>query len=61
MKGKRHTLEQVVRKLREVRVLYEDWRHAYNLHRPHRSLGLQPPAVFAAAFNNQKLPPALDS
>jgi hypothetical protein len=24
-------------------------------------LGLQPPAVFAAAFNNQKLPPALDS
>ena len=45
----------------EARVLYEDWRHAYNLHRPHRSLGLQPPAVFAAAFNNQKLPPALDS
>ena len=44
----------------EARVLYEDWRHAYNLHRPHRSLGLQPPAVFAAAFNNQKLLPALD-
>jgi transposase InsO family protein len=45
----------------EARVLYEDWRLAYNLHRPHRALGLQPPAVFAAAFNNQKLSPALDS
>jgi putative transposase len=44
----------------EARVLYEDWRRAYNLHRPHRSLGLQPPAVFAAAFNNQKFSPALD-
>jgi transposase InsO family protein len=44
----------------EARVLYPDWRHAYYLHRPHRSLGLQPPAVFAAAFNNQKLSPALD-
>lgn len=45
----------------EARVLYEDWRHAYNLHRPHRALGLLPPAVFAAAFNNQKLSPVLDS
>jgi putative transposase len=44
----------------EARVLYEDWRHAYNLHRPHRALGLQPPAVFAAAFNNQKLSHTLD-
>jgi hypothetical protein len=44
----------------EARVLYEEWRHAYNLHRPHRSLGLQPPAAFAAAFNNQNLLPALD-
>jgi hypothetical protein len=44
----------------EARVLYDDWRHAYHLHRPHRSLGLQPPALFAAAFNNQKLLPALD-
>ncbi|MGH7776347.1 MAG: integrase core domain-containing protein, partial [Candidatus Dormibacterales bacterium] len=41
--------------------LYEDWRHTYNLHRPHSSLGFQPPAVFAAAFSNQKLSPALDS
>jgi transposase InsO family protein len=45
----------------EARVLYEDWRHAYNLHRPHRALGLQPLAVFAAAFNNPKLSPVLDS
>lgn len=45
----------------EARVLYEDWRHAYNLHRPHRSPGLPSPAVIAAAFNNQKLSPALDS
>jgi putative transposase len=41
----------------EARVLYQDWRHAYNLHCPHRSLGLQPPAVFVAAFNNQKSHP----
>ncbi|MGH7640318.1 MAG: integrase core domain-containing protein [Candidatus Dormibacteria bacterium] len=38
----------------EARVLYEDWRHTYNLHRPRSSLGFQPFAVFAAAFSNQK-------
>jgi hypothetical protein len=45
----------------EARIPYEDWRHVYNLHRPHSSLGLQPPAVFAAAFNNRKLSPAPDT
>jgi putative transposase len=43
----------------EAQVLYEDWRHTYNLHRPHRALNNQRPAVFAAAISDQKLSPAL--
>lgn len=39
----------------EARVLYHDWRHAYNLHQPLRGLGLPPPAAFAAAFNRRPL------
>lgn len=44
-----------------ARVLYEGWRHAYDLHRSHRALGLLLPAVFAAACNNQKISSVLDS
>jgi putative transposase len=36
----------------EAKVLYKDWRDAYNRHRPHSSLGYLPPAVFAASFIN---------
>ncbi len=41
--------------LLEARVLYADWCHDYNHHRPHRSLGLQPPAAYAATLTNPKL------
>ncbi|WP_419920646.1 integrase core domain-containing protein [Candidatus Poriferisodalis sp.] len=34
--------------LTEARVVLEDWRHDYNHHRPHRSLGGQTPAAYAA-------------
>ena len=34
--------------LLEARVVIEDWRHDYNHHRPHRSLGGQTPAAYAA-------------
>ncbi|MGH8445177.1 MAG: integrase core domain-containing protein [Solimonas sp.] len=35
--------------LAEVRRMTEDWRHRYNHHRPHRSLGGLPPVRFAMA------------
>jgi putative transposase len=34
----------------EARVLWDDYCHGYNHHRPHSSLGYVPPAVFAAAL-----------
>lgn len=34
--------------LKEARVLIEQWRHHYNHHRPHLSLGYRPPAPAAA-------------
>ena len=34
--------------LLEARVVIEDWRHDYNHYRPHRSLGGQTPAAYAA-------------
>jgi len=34
--------------LTEAKVVTEDWRMAYNHHRPHSSLGYQTPAAFAA-------------
>ena len=34
--------------LLEARVVIEDWRNDYNHHRPHRSLGGQTPAAYAA-------------
>jgi putative transposase len=44
----------------EAKVLYEDWRQAYNRHHPHSALGFQPPEVFAKTFNNPKLSLPLD-
>ena len=44
----------------EARVLYEDWRRAYNRHHPHSALGFQAPEVFAAAFSQPKLSHHLD-
>ena len=35
--------------VREARVLYQDWRHRYNHHRPHSALNWMTPAAFAAA------------
>ena len=35
----------------EAKVLYADWCHAYNVHRPHSALSYQPPAVFAKAIS----------
>jgi transposase InsO family protein len=34
----------------EARVLIGDWREDYNKRRPHSALGMQAPAVFAAAY-----------
>ena len=36
--------------LAEARVVIEDWREDYNLRRPHSSLGMLAPAVFAAQW-----------
>ena len=46
---------EIVDSILEAKVVYEDWRQAYNRHRPHSALGLQPPEVFAKTFNNPKL------
>ena len=35
--------------LAEARVTLASWREDYNIHRPHTSLGLQPPAAYAGA------------
>ena len=45
--------------LAEARVVISDWRDDYNWRRPHSSLGMKAPAVFAAArVTNQRLPVA---
>ena len=36
--------------LAEARVVIGDWREDYNRHRPHSSLGMRAPAVFAAEW-----------
>jgi putative transposase len=36
--------------LAEARVVISDWREDYNTRRPHSSLGMRPPAVFAAEW-----------
>ena len=36
--------------LAEARVVIEDWREDYNQRRPHSSLGMRPPATFAATI-----------
>jgi putative transposase len=43
--------------LAEARVVIGDWREDYNRHRPHSSLGMRAPAVFAAQWTASK--PAL--
>jgi putative transposase len=35
----------------EAKVLYADWCHAYNVHRPHSALSYQPRAAFAKAYS----------
>jgi hypothetical protein len=48
MKRKRHSSEQIIRKLREAKVVIGDFRLEYNHRRPHSSLNDQTPATFAA-------------
>lgn len=36
--------------LAEARVVIGDWQHDYNTRRPHSSLGMRPPATFAAEW-----------
>ena len=45
--------------LAEARVVIGDWREDYNWRRPHSSLGMKAPAVFAAEWaTNERLPVA---
>jgi len=46
---------EIFENVMEGRVLWEDYCHDYNHHRPHSALGYVPPAVFAASFNNPEL------
>lgn len=39
--------------LTQARVVISDWKHEYNHHRRHSSLGYQAPAVYAAACTHQ--------
>ena len=42
--------------LAEARVVIGDWQEDYNWHRPHSSLGMKAPAVFAADWaTNERL------
>ena len=34
--------------------MIEDWREDYNRHRPHSSLGMRAPAVFAAEWTSSE-------
>ena len=42
--------------LAEARVVIEDWREDDNLRRPHSSLGMRAPAVFAAEWTPSEPP-----
>ena len=44
--------------LAEARVVISDWREDYNWRRPHSSLGMKAPAVFAADWVTKQLPAA---
>ena len=44
--------------LAEARVVIEDWREDYNRNRPHSSLGMRAPAVFAAEWTPSEPGPA---
>jgi transposase InsO family protein len=39
--------------LAQARVVISDWKHDYNHHRRHSSLGYQPPARYAATCTHQ--------
>ncbi len=41
---------EVFADVREAKALAASWRHEYDHHRPHSSLGYRPPAVFAAGL-----------
>ncbi len=43
--------------LAEARVLIDDWREDYNQRRPHSSLAMKTPAVFAAQWTAAEAPP----
>ncbi len=43
---------ELIYTLSESRVIFSDWRHYYNHHRPHRSLGLLTPGEFAKKHLN---------
>jgi putative transposase len=40
--------------LAEAQVMVADWRHDYNHHRPHSSLGMIPPARYAAGWRERR-------
>ncbi len=44
--------------VREAKALAANWRHEYNHHRPHSSLGDKPPAAFAATLAAPPVGPA---
>lgn len=45
---------EVFADVREAKALAASWRHEYDHHRPHSSLGYQPPAVFAAGLSKHE-------
>ena len=63
VKGKRHTPEQIVRKLREAvnslfeaQLMLDDWRLEYNHYRPHQSLQYKTPAEYARRWRTEDQP-----
>lgn len=52
---------EVFEGVREARTLAAAWKHEYNHHRPHSSLGYVPPAVFAARLRSPEPPSVGDA
>lgn len=52
---------EVFEGVREARTLAAVWKHEYNHHRPHSSLGYVPPAVFAACLRSPEPPSVADA
>jgi hypothetical protein len=50
MGRKRQSTQQIVNKLRQAKVLIEQWRRHYNTIRPHLSLGYRPPVPETVAM-----------